>query len=76
MNQIDLSKYREEDRELLMKIKKRTWKSFFFKIVKKDGNIYHDYQFERAREIFERDGGRFYAYTRNLFPVTILIDYK
>lgn len=51
-------------------------KSFNYKVLLKDGRFYRDYKLERARELFEREGVRLYAYTMNVFPITILIDAK
>lgn len=62
--------------ETVNKTKHRTWKSFCFKVLKEDGTTFKDFKYERARELFEREGVRFYAYTKNLFPIVLLIDYK
>ena len=62
--------------ETVNKTNHRTMKSFFFKVVKEDGTTFKDYKFERARKIFEREGVKIYAYTKNLFPIVLLIDWK
>ena len=66
----------EDKLETVRKTNCRTWKSFEYKVILKDGKSYLDYKYERARDLFEREGVKLYARTKNLFPIVILIDYK
>ena len=66
----------EDKLETVNKTNKRTWKSFTYKVILKDGRSFVDYKYERARELFEREGVKLYARTKNLFPIVLLLDYK
>ena len=54
----------------------RSNKSLFYKVLLKDGRYYRDYKYERSRALFEAEGVKLYGYTKNLFPITILLDWK
>lgn len=50
-------------------------KDYLYKVILEDG-YYVDYKYERAKKLFDREGIRMYAYTKNLFPTTILMYWK
>lgn len=54
----------------------RFCKSLYYKVTFKNGTFWKTYRIEEAKERFINDGVRLYAYTKNLFPTTILIAWK
>ncbi|MBR2653982.1 MAG: hypothetical protein IKD59_05435 [Lachnospiraceae bacterium] len=48
---------------------------FLYKIVTADGSIVQD-KYERAKQLFDKNGIRMYAYSKNLKPTYILMFWK
>ena len=54
----------------------RSKRSLFYKVTTKDGRTIRDYNYERACDLFEREGVKLHAYTKNVFPLVLLIAWK
>ena len=48
---------------------------FLYRIVTPTG-IRREYRFDKALQIYEREGTRLYAYEKTLFPTRILLYWK
>ena len=48
---------------------------FLFKIITEDG-FHIECRYDRAMKYYEKYGIKMYAYTKNLFPTTILMHWK
>lgn len=50
--------------------------SLSYKVIFEDGTNWKTYRIKEAKERFIESGTRLYAYTKKLFPTTVLIAWK
>ena len=51
-------------------------RQYLYKVILDDGRPYRHYDYDAAVEMFEREGIKLYAYTKNLKPHTVLLKWK